>query len=112
MIDEILRISREIADARPRKKRVLQVYASQYYRVKIKPSFDAHWEQAKHTLPASERISLMTDWVRSSWEAESEEFREAFTAEFEAEYASAMERHRAGESSSPDTLTSAEARAA
>jgi hypothetical protein len=107
-MDKILDVAGDLTAGRPRKKRILQVYSSRFYATKIKAGFDAHWAKEKGALPASERVSLMADWVRNSWEAETPEFRKAFTEEFDAEYQAAVKGYKEGKAFMPG---SAEARA-
>jgi hypothetical protein len=77
------------------------VYSSKYYAAKIKAGFDAHWEKEKNVLPISERVSLMAEWVRNSWEAETPEFHKMFTEEFDAEYQAAVRDYKDGKASPP-----------
>lgn len=50
----------------------------------------------------------MAEWIRESWENESESFREEFTKIFEEQYQAELERYNAGITTVP---TAAEARA-
>ncbi|KAJ7230899.1 hypothetical protein B0H12DRAFT_1077305 [Mycena haematopus] len=53
--------------ARPRRKPAIQVYSKLHYATRIKAGFDAYWSEAKATLPASARVAMAQDYVRSCW---------------------------------------------
>jgi hypothetical protein len=69
---------------RPRRKLNVTVYSGKYYATKLKVDFDMIWENAKETMPPSTRISMCQesqDYVKSWWEAESEEIKAEFAVE-------------------------------
>jgi hypothetical protein len=84
--------------ARPHRKSLLAFYSGKYYATKLKDGFDEVWDKAKSTLPGSARISMCQDYVKSSLEAETEEFKTELAQEADEEYQRALAVYRKGRS--------------
>ncbi|KAK7048773.1 hypothetical protein R3P38DRAFT_3175027 [Favolaschia claudopus] len=76
--------------ARPRRKPAIAVYSKLHYAERIKPKFDELWAKAKDNVPAGDRFSMSQDFVRSSWEAESDDFKASVVKKGEEMYEQAM----------------------
>ncbi|KAF8197799.1 hypothetical protein K438DRAFT_1967359 [Mycena galopus ATCC 62051] len=81
--------------ARPRRKAALAVYTKLHYATRVKPRFDAIWEDAKKTLPERERVAMSQDFARTCWQQEDKEFRNAVEMEGEEMHRVAMEEWKA-----------------
>ncbi|KAJ6477687.1 hypothetical protein C8R45DRAFT_934345 [Mycena sanguinolenta] len=81
--------------ARPRRKAAIQVYSKLHYASRIKPGFDASWEKSKEALPASMRVSMSQDFVRTCWEEEDEDFRADIEKKAEEMHQAALQEWKA-----------------
>ncbi|KAJ7741253.1 hypothetical protein B0H16DRAFT_1693984 [Mycena metata] len=81
---------------RPRRKAVLAMYWKLHYEERVKPAFDAMWANTKDSVPITMRVSMMQDYVRSCWEAESEEFKKGVEDQCSRVHEEAMKKWRAG----------------
>ncbi|KAJ7369228.1 hypothetical protein DFH08DRAFT_948070 [Mycena albidolilacea] len=61
--------------AHPRLKPAISVYSKLHYVDRIKPDFDASWEEAKEILPQSAHIAMSQDYMRACWAKETDEFK-------------------------------------
>ncbi|KAJ7225298.1 hypothetical protein GGX14DRAFT_386215 [Mycena pura] len=80
--------------ARPRRKTNVAFYSSKYYTTKMKAEFDTMWNGVKDTLPASVRLGMCQDYVRTCWNKESEEVKAIMEEESEAQYQAALKEFR------------------
>ncbi|KAJ7180065.1 hypothetical protein C8R43DRAFT_1117413 [Mycena crocata] len=79
---------------RPRRKTQLAWYSSKYYATKMKADFDAVWEGAKEAVPASARISMCQDFVKSRLDLETEEFHKKLAEEAAEAHAEEMKKFK------------------
>ncbi|KAJ7761165.1 hypothetical protein DFH07DRAFT_957243 [Mycena maculata] len=76
--------------ARPRLKPAIEVYSKLYYASRIKPEFDKQWAAVKDTLPATARVSMSQDFVQTSWQSESAEFKKELEMHTKMEHEEAL----------------------
>jgi hypothetical protein len=60
---------------RPHRLPAVVVYSKLHYTACVKPEFDKIWTEAKLTTPATARVSMSQDFVRTCWEKESPELK-------------------------------------
>jgi hypothetical protein len=82
----------KLAAVRPPRPRLINEYSKQHYRTRVKPAFDAMWNSLGGSVPRSERLSMTQDFIVSSWNAESEQFRADFEEEVMDAYHAAVDR--------------------
>lgn len=88
---------KSLADApmRPRKQNPVNLYSSLYYKGgPLQAKFQDHWNEAKDTVPASERLAMCKEFVRKAWWDESEEFRAEINAQATKNYEDAMVEYK------------------
>lgn len=77
--------------ARPRRQNPINLYSSLYYKGgPMQFEFQEIWNDAKATVPNSERLSMCRDFITRKWNEESEEFRANIAAQAEASYQEAL----------------------
>jgi hypothetical protein len=80
--------------ARLRRKPNVTLYSSKFYASKLKAGFDAVWEEAKETLPASSRISMCQEYVKECWGKETDELKAEIAAESDALHMEDLKKYR------------------
>ncbi|KAF7375582.1 hypothetical protein MSAN_00446600 [Mycena sanguinolenta] len=78
-------------NTRPRCTPAVVLYSKLHYATRIKPDFDKLWASVKDTTPATARVSMSRDFVRTCWEKESDSFREDIETQAKEMHRVAME---------------------
>lgn len=66
------------------------MYSELYGKTKLKAQFDPVWDSVRSTVQAKDRLKMWNDFVRTSWEKETEEVKEHVKQEAEAEHKKAL----------------------
>jgi hypothetical protein len=96
-INKILGVMQSLSGPgkRPRRLPAVVVYSKLHYTARVKPEFDKIWAEAKLTTPATARVSMSQDFVRTCWEKESPELKAEVELAAEEMHRVAMEAWRA-----------------
>ncbi|KAJ7439841.1 hypothetical protein FB451DRAFT_1191917 [Mycena latifolia] len=107
-LNKILKTMRVISSAkeRPRRKGAVAYYSSKFYTAKMKAEFNAIWEAARTTLPATQRLAMCQDFVNAKWAEESEELRNSIAQEAEEDYVAEMKKYKAEREVAEETAES------
>jgi hypothetical protein len=71
------------------------MYSKLHYVTRVKPEFDKLWATVKATVPATARVSMSQDFVRTCWEKETPEFKEQVEVAAQEMHRVAMEEWKA-----------------
>jgi hypothetical protein len=83
----------KISKFRPKKRSELSMYFAQYYKTKLKTSFDALWHDGlQRTVPMKHRINWCRRFAHEHWVKESEEVKRDVRQQCETEYAAALDK--------------------
>lgn len=98
-IENLFKQISEKSPVKPRKKRMHQYYSSEYFSVKVKPTFEARWA-SYNALPPVEgvkpmkRLDFQNKVTKEFWEAESPAFQDWLEKQRDAAHDQAMGQYQ------------------